>query len=72
MLDGPRNPSAGLRFDVLQPLPPLGKRGLVRYLASKTFEGIGETIAERIVDTLGEGALTIIREQQLAADGGRR
>jgi exodeoxyribonuclease V alpha subunit len=41
---------------------------LVRYLASRAFEGIGETLATRIVETLGERALEVIREDPAALD----
>lgn len=49
-------------FEHAQPLAPVGRKGLERYLAGKTFPGIGPTTAERIVKTLGENALEIIRE----------
>lgn len=45
------------QFRVLQPLPPLGREGVVRYLASKNFRGVGPKLAERIVDELGPEAL---------------
>jgi exodeoxyribonuclease V alpha subunit len=49
-------------FDVAEALPPLGEQGLVRYLSSAAFEGVGEVLAKRIVETLGTNALAIIRE----------
>ena len=49
-------------FELLQVLPPIDRRGLERYLASKAFEGVGPTLAERIVDVLGEDALERIAE----------
>ena len=56
------------RFETARVLPPLGREGLVRYLASDTFRGIGPTIAERIVDALGSTALTQIREDPSVLD----
>jgi exodeoxyribonuclease V alpha subunit len=44
------------------PLDPGDEEGLVRYLSSKAFDGIGETIAQRIVEKLGTGTLGIIRD----------
>ncbi|MFT5051164.1 MAG: exodeoxyribonuclease V alpha subunit [Chlamydiales bacterium] len=54
---------AQFEFDHLEPLPPIGSKGLVRYLSSKAFEGIGETLAKRIVEKLGDDTLEIIRDQ---------
>ena len=54
---------AQFEFDLLQILPPIDRRGLERYLASKAFEGVGPTLAERIVDALGEEALERIAEE---------
>jgi len=45
------------QFRALHPLPPLGRQGVVRYLASKNFRGVGPKLAERIVDELGSEAL---------------
>lgn len=47
-------------FESWEPLPPLGADGAVRYLASDAFEGIGETLARRIVDKLGPNAIDVI------------
>jgi exodeoxyribonuclease V alpha subunit len=49
-------------FQSVEPLPPLGEDGLVRYLASKAFRGVGEKLAKRIVAALGEDALEKLRE----------
>ncbi len=55
-----------LHFQTLEILPPLGRAGLVRYLSSKTFRGIGPKLAERIADQLGPDALQRIdREPEL-------
>jgi exodeoxyribonuclease V alpha subunit len=55
-------------FESYEFLDPLGSAGVARYLASSAFEGVGETLAKRIVETLGAGALAVIREspQRLA------
>lgn len=50
-------------FEELQLLPPIDERGLIRYFSSKTFEGIGEVLAKRIVEHLGTRALEIIRDE---------
>ena len=42
---------------------PTTRRGVVDYLASKQFKGIGPNLAERIVDTLGEDALEILKDE---------
>jgi len=44
-------------FRTLQPLPPVGRAGIARFLASKHFPGIGPVLAERIVERLGTEAL---------------
>jgi len=53
---------AQFEFELLKVLPPIDRRGLERYLASKAFEGVGPTLASRIVDALGEDALERIAE----------
>lgn len=55
-------------FEFLEVLAPAGRDGLVKYLASERFRGVGEKLAERIVDTLGDRALDLILEdpKQLA------
>ena len=50
-------------FQTLQSLPPLGRAGVARYLASKNFPGIGPVLAERIVDTLGPEAFERIEAE---------
>lgn len=50
------------RFETLSVLPPLSEKGLIRYLSSDAFNGIGPTLAQRIVEALGTSALTKIRE----------
>ena len=61
-------------FNSNLPLDPGDEEGLIRYLSSKAFEGIGETIAQRIVEKLGKGTLDIIRDhpESLEAVSGLR
>jgi len=42
---------------------PQTKQGVVTYLSSELFKGIGKKTAEKIVDTLGENAITRILNQ---------
>ncbi|MBL8860987.1 MAG: ATP-dependent RecD-like DNA helicase [Planctomycetes bacterium] len=49
-------------FETVEVLPPAGRAGLAKYLASDRFEGIGEKLAERIVAVLGDDAFTEILE----------
>lgn len=66
-----RHPTHGrqFEFEVLQPLDPLDAEGLERYLASKTFPGIGAALAGRIVARLGVEALDRIRADRSSLDG---
>ncbi|HED65134.1 MAG TPA: hypothetical protein ENJ09_06210, partial [Planctomycetes bacterium] len=57
------------RFQALSILPPLSRDGLVRYLSSSAFHGIGPKLAERIVDTLGGNALARIRDEPERLEG---
>ena len=56
-------------FESLELLPPLDEEGLVRYFASKTFEGVGETLARRIVKKLGGDALERIQSDASCLEG---
>ena len=58
-------------FDLFEVLPPSDAGGLVRYLASDAFAGIGETLAKRIVKKLGAGALELIRDDPKCLEGVR-
>ncbi len=49
-------------FDLCETLPPLDAKGLVRYLSSSAFEGVGPVLAQRIVEALGTNALAVMRE----------
>ncbi|MEM9801142.1 MAG: ATP-dependent RecD-like DNA helicase [Planctomycetota bacterium] len=66
-----RHPNHGAQFEFVaaEPLPPATEEGLVRYLASRTFEGVGPTIARRIVDRLGADALDRIAEDPSSLEG---
>ncbi|MBL8899334.1 MAG: ATP-dependent RecD-like DNA helicase [Planctomycetes bacterium] len=50
------------RADSVVPTVPRTLRGVRRYLASGMIPGIGPTLAERIVETLGENALQRLRD----------
>lgn len=56
-------------FERMEVLLPTDRKGLVRYLSSKAFEGIGEVTAGRIVDALGTDTLTRISEDPEALVG---
>jgi exodeoxyribonuclease V alpha subunit len=60
---------AQFEFVLLEVVPPTDEAGLVRYLSSKAFEGIGRTIAERIVERLGKEALEAIRKDPTTLEG---
>lgn len=56
----------GLQFNVsnYERIKPQDKDGLVEYLSSDLFKGIGKSLAKNIVDTLGDNALNIILEDE--------
>lgn len=59
------HPRYGHQFNVTEyeRVKPEGKDGVIEFLSSDLFPGIGEKMAEQIVETLGENALeTIIQE----------
>ncbi|HIG11801.1 MAG TPA: ATP-dependent RecD-like DNA helicase [Planctomycetes bacterium] len=56
-------------FEAYEVLPPIGTSGLVKYLSSKTFHGVGETLAGRIVKKLGANTLETIRDDANCLDG---
>ncbi|MFT7665284.1 MAG: exodeoxyribonuclease V alpha subunit, partial [Planctomycetota bacterium] len=60
-----KHPAHGLQFqfDLLEFLPPLGRAGIIKYLSSKAFKGIGAKLAARIVEVLGNDTLEIIRNE---------
>ncbi len=61
-------------FETVEVLPPAGRSGLAKYLASDRFEGVGEKLAERIVAVLGEDAFAemIAHPEKLDAVKGLR
>ena len=61
MVDPPRY---GFQFNAssYEALAPSDKDGIVMYLSSDMFKGIGEKTAKNIVDTLGEDAIKKIKE----------
>jgi exodeoxyribonuclease V alpha subunit len=48
---------AQFEFEAFELLPPGDKSGLVKYLSSDKFRGIGEKLATRIVERLGDNAI---------------
>ena len=56
------HPKYGFQFNVISydRVKPEGKEGLVEFLSSGLFKGIGEKIAVNIVDILGEEAIDLI------------
>lgn len=63
--DFEKHPKFGLQFQVesYQTVIPDTKDGLIAYLCSDLFYGIGEKTATKIVTTLGENAIDIILKQ---------
>ncbi|MFQ3542675.1 ATP-dependent RecD-like DNA helicase [Halobacillus rhizosphaerae] len=60
----------GLQYEVdfYQRVLPETKDGLVLYLSSDLFHGIGKKTAERILDILGEGAISKILQNRSVLD----
>jgi len=56
-------------FELCDTLSPVDRAGLRKYLASKSFKGIGPKLAERIVDRLGLEALERIHEDPHCLEG---
>ena len=56
------HPKYGFQFNVneYERVKPEDKDGIVEFLCSDLFKGVGEKLATNIVDTLGEDALNII------------
>lgn len=61
----------GLQFEFehLEILPPNDRLGVVKYLSSERFHGVGEKLAERIVDRLGIDAIQVILEHPEKLEG---
>ena len=60
------HPKYGFQFDVesYERIKPSGKDGVIEYLSSKLFKGVGKSLAKKIVDTLGEDAISKILEDK--------
>ena len=58
------HPRYGIQFDVVsyEKLKPSDKDGIVAFLSSDLFPGVGKKLATSIVDTLGNNALDLILE----------
>ncbi|WP_428909223.1 SF1B family DNA helicase RecD2 [Niallia sp. Krafla_26] len=64
------HPKFGLQFQAthFRKDIPQSKQGVVSYLSSELFKGIGKKTAEKIVETLGENAITKILNQPSLLD----
>ncbi|MBW8348208.1 ATP-dependent RecD-like DNA helicase [Bacillus sp. IITD106] len=64
------HPKFGLQFNAehFKKDMPKTKQGVVTYLSSDLFKGIGKKTAERIVESLGENAISRILEQPSILD----
>ena len=60
------HPKYGLQYSVLEyeRVLPEDKDGIVAFLSSDLFKGIGENLAKSIVDTLGNNALDLILQNK--------
>lgn len=60
------HPKYGLQYSVFEyeRVLPEDKDGIVAFLSSDLFKGIGENLAKNIVDTLGNNALDLILENK--------
>lgn len=56
------HPKYGFQFNVTdyERLKPSDKEGIIEFLSSSLFKGIGESMAKKIVDKLGDDALNLI------------
>lgn len=63
--EGVEHPRYGFQFNVsnYEKVKPTDKDGIVEFLSSDLFPGIGEKLAISIVDTLGDGALDKILKE---------
>src|SRR5574344_305721 len=64
------HPRFGLQFSVssYEKTKPTDKLGIISFLSSDLFPGIGESIAKKIVDSIGEDALDKILENNTILD----
>lgn len=60
------HPKYGFQFNVAESkkIQPEDKDGIVEFLSSDLFKGIGEKLAKKIVDTLGDKTLDLILEDK--------
>ena len=60
------HPKYGFQYQVkeYERVKPEGKDGVIEFLSSDLFPGVGEKMAKSIVDTLGENALERILEEE--------
>ncbi len=60
------HPKYGFQYDVseYERIKPEGKDGIIAFLSSKLFKGVGEKLALKIVNKLGENALEKILEDR--------
>ena len=60
------HPKYGFQFNVKESerVKPEDKDGIIEFLSSDLFKGIGEKMAQRIVDVLGDEALDLILEDK--------
>lgn len=60
------HPKYGFQFQVseYERIKPEGKDGIILFLASDLFHGVGEKLAKKIVDTLGETTLERILNEE--------
>jgi len=57
------------QLDHAEVLPPADDKGLIKYLASSAFKGIGEVTAARIVERLGSDAMERMLKEPELLDG---
>ena len=60
------HPKYGMQFNVRESekIKPTDKDGIIEFLSSDLFPGIGEKLATKIVDTLGEKTIDLILEDK--------
>lgn len=60
------HPKYGIQFNVSnsEKIKPTDKEGIVEFLSSNLFKGVGEKLAKKIVDTLGENTISLILEDK--------
>jgi len=63
--EGVKHPRYGFQFQVenYEKVKPTDRDGVIEFLSSDLFPGVGERLAQNIVDTLGDNALNIILEK---------